>query len=299
MSAFALSLVLAAALLHAIWNLAVKQSGGDARFGLISATLVTVLWAPVGLYFMWLEVGTWGWAQWAAVLASALIHVAYFITLLRGYRLADLSVVYPLARGSGPLLATVGAVLLLGEALSLVGALGVLAVVAGVFLIAGGPGIAQRVWGADGGRRGASDPRLRAGFVYGLATGVFVAAYTVVDGYAVKVLLISPVVVFYLGDALRAPIFAALVWRERATLPEVWRSQWKAALVFATLGPVAYTMVLYAVTMAPLSHVAPAREVSMLFAALIGGKLLGEQDLGWRLTGAALMAGGVAALALG
>jgi drug/metabolite transporter (DMT)-like permease len=293
-------LVLAAALLHATWNLVAKQSGGDVRFALVSAVLVSVVWAPVGLYFIWRDVGGWSAAQWGVVLASAFIHVVYFTVLLRGYRLADLSVVYPLARGSGPLLASVGAVLLLGESLSAIGALGVLAVVSGVFLIAGGPSL-WRTWRQDA--RHALDVeahrRLRLGLLYGLATGACVASYTVVDGFAVKVLLVSPFLVDYLGNVLRVPMYLPLVWRDRRSLWGVALTQWKPALAVAVLGPVAYTLVLFAMTLAPLSHVAPAREVSMLFAALIGGKLLGERDLGLRLAGAACMAGGVVALALG
>ena len=80
---------------------------------------------------------------------------------------------------------------------------------------------------------------------------------------------------------------------------DLWRAQWRAALVVAVLGPLGYVLVLYAVQLAPLSHVAPAREVSMLFAALIGGRLLGEADRATRLLGAACIAGGVGALALG
>jgi drug/metabolite transporter (DMT)-like permease len=79
----------------------------------------------------------------------------------------------------------------------------------------------------------------------------------------------------------------------------VWRIQWRSALVVAVLGPLGYVLVLYAVRLAPLSHVAPAREVSMLFAALIGGRMLGEGDRGWRIVGALCIAGGVAGLALG
>jgi len=85
--------------------------------------------------------------------------------------------------------------------------------------------------------------------------------------------------------------------RDLAGLRGAWRGQWRQALVVATLGPLAYILVLYAVTMAPLSHVAPAREVSMLFAALLGGRLLGERDRGLRLAGAACIAAGVMALA--
>jgi drug/metabolite transporter (DMT)-like permease len=293
-------LVLTAALLHATWNLVAKQSGGDARFALVSSVLVSLVWAPVGVYVMWRDVGGWGLAQWGVVLASALIHVVYFTVLLRGYRLADLSVVYPLARGSGPLLASVGAVLLLGESLSALGAAGLLAMVIGVFLIAGGPAL-WRTWrqGAQQAMTPDEHRRLRLGLLYGLATGACVASYTVVDGFAVKVLLVSPLLVDYLGNVLLVPMYLPLVWKDRHTLWDVAQAQWKPALAVAVLGPVAYTLVLYAMTLAPLSHVAPAREVSMLFAALIGGKLLGERDLGLRLAGAACMAGGVVALALG
>jgi drug/metabolite transporter (DMT)-like permease len=89
------------------------------------------------------------------------------------------------------------------------------------------------------------------------------------------------------------------VLRDRATAARHWRKQWKHALVVAAISPIGYVLVLYAMKAAPLSHVAPAREVSMLFAALIGGRLLGEADRATRLVGAVCIAGGVGALALG
>jgi drug/metabolite transporter (DMT)-like permease len=87
------------------------------------------------------------------------------------------------------------------------------------------------------------------------------------------------------------------VMPDRSTLPQVFKQSWKHALVVSSLGPLAYMLVLTAMQTAPLSHVAPAREVSMLFAALIGGKLLGEHDRGARVLGACCMAAGVMALA--
>ena len=289
----ALALVLAAALLHAVWNIIAKRSGGDNRFSLIGSLQLVVLWAPVGLWFGWDAVPLWTWREWACVAASAVVHLVYFSTLLRGYRVADLTVVYPVARGTGPLLSASGAVLLLGEHLGVLGTAGVAGIALGVFLIAGGPGL----WAK------AHDPaqrtRVRLGLVYGTATGALIAGYTLVDGYAVKVLLVSPILVDYIGNVLRLPFLLPIAWRDPAGLREAWRTQWKHALVVAVLGPVAYVMVLYAVTMAPLSHVAPTREVSMLFAALIGGRLLGETDRGLRLAGAACIALGVVALARG
>lgn len=289
----ALALVLVAALLHATWNVVAKKAGGGAHFVLLGALLITVIWAPVGLWVAWHELPLWGWAQWALVLASGLTHLVYFNVLLAGYRASDLTVVYPVARGSGPLLSSVGALLLLGETLTWGGALGVGGVVGGVFLIAGGPGLWQRA------HEPAQRQRVLAGLYWGALTGVLIAAYTLIDGYAVKVLAISPILVDWVGNALRIPFMLPQAWGQRATLRQEWRAQWKAALVLAVISPLGYVLVLYAATMAPLSHVAPAREVSMLFAAILGGKLLGETDRGARLAGAALIAVGVTALAWG
>jgi drug/metabolite transporter (DMT)-like permease len=289
----ALALVIAAALLHAVWNIAAKKAGGDSRFALITALIFAPLWAPVALWAGWSVVPQWGWVPWAAVAASAAVHLVYFSTLLRGYRVSDLTIVYPVARGTGPLLTVLGATLLLGEKLSLVAALGVAGVVGGVFVLAGGPALWRQA------HEPAQRERVLAGLRWGAATGALIAGYTLIDGYAVKVLLLSPILVDYFGNVLRIPLLVPLLWRDLPGLRDAWRSQWRHALVVATLGPVAYVMVLYAVQLAPLSHVAPAREVSMLFAALIGGRLLGEADRGLRLLGAGCIALGVVLLALG
>jgi drug/metabolite transporter (DMT)-like permease len=290
MPPIALALVLTAALLHALWNIAAKKAGGNHHFALMTVLMSVVLWAPVALWFGANEWQRWGLVEWGVLAASALVHVLYFTVLLTGYRKSDLTVVYPVARGSGPLLASVGAVLVLGEKISLAGATGILAVCGGVFLIAGGPRLFR---GGDG----AAHHKALAGVRWGAATGALIACYTVIDGYAVKVLLIGPVLVDYVGNVLRVPLLALPALRDRAEFAQALRTQWKYALVVGGLGPLAYILVLYAVKMAPLSHVAPAREVSMLFAALIGGRLLGEGDRALRLVGAACIATGVIALA--
>ena len=288
----ALGLVLMAALLHATWNLAAKRAGGDHRFSFIAAAMVSVGWLPVVLWTGLGEVLQWSAWVWACVAASAVLHLVYFIVLLHGYRVSDLTVVYPVARGSGPLLTVLGAALWLNEPLSLTGGTGALLVCAGVFVIAGGPGLLRKA------QEPAARARVLAGIRWGALTGAFIAGYTLVDGYAVKVLLVGPIVLDYLGNVLRLPFLAPAALRDRAALVQAWRTQWRHALVVAALGPLAYVLVLYAVKMAPLSHVAPARELSMLFAALLGGQLLGEGDRWLRLAGAACIAAGVVTLAL-
>jgi drug/metabolite transporter (DMT)-like permease len=293
MSWLALSLVLVAALLHATWNVAAKKAGGNHHFVLMGAVLIVLIWAPLGVWVAWGEVPRWGLVEWAFIVASALVHLVYFNVLLKGYRESDLTVVYPVARGTGPLLSSVGAMLLLSEWPSVAGLAGLAGIVGGIWLIAGGPALWHK----------AHDPalraRVRAGLGWGALTGVLIAGYTLIDGYAVKVLVMSPILVDYLGNVARIPFMLPSALKDRAGFVAAWRTQWRHAVLMALISPLAYVLVLYAAQMAPLSHVAPAREVSMLFAALIGGRLLGEADRGWRLAGAALMAVGVIALALG
>lgn len=290
LSAFAL--VIFAGLIHASWNIAAKKAGGDARFAFFTSVLLALIWAPVGIYFSIGVVGGWGRLEWGFMLGSAVLHVLYFIVLLRGYKKADLTVVYPIARGSGPLLSSLAAFFLLHEKISLLGLAGIVGVVGGVFFIAGGPKLLRASQDA------AKGVKLRKGMVYGLLTGIFIASYTVLDGYAVKVLLISPILIDYYGNLFRIPLLLPAVLRDKPTARVLWGLQWKYALIVGAISPISYVMVLYAMQIAPLSHVAPAREVSMLFAALIGGHLLGETDRGMRLAGAVLIAAGVIALAL-
>jgi len=296
MTLHAFTLIIAAGIIHAFWNIVAKKAGGDARFSLFTSVLNALVWLPVGWWVGKDVVPQWGSTEWAFVSASALLHIFYFVTLLRGYRVADLTVVYPLARGSGPLISSMVAVLFLGEHLSSLGALGIAAVVAGVFLIAGGPAMLRAAT-----RPGPGEARDRTikGLYYGLLTGLFIAAYTVVDSYAVKVLLLSPILLDYMGNLVRVVMLAPLGVMNWSETRRLWLQQWRFALVVAIFSPMAYVLVLYAVQTAPISHVAPAREVSMLFAALIGGKLLGEGDRLLRIAGALLIGVGVVALGLG
>jgi drug/metabolite transporter (DMT)-like permease len=263
------------------------------RFATFTGLVMMVFWAPLGLWLGIDQVPGWGRAEWLLVGTSAVLHTLYYIVLLRGYRKADLTVVYPLARGSGPLLSSMAAIFFLGEQISTLGAAGIAGVVVGVFLIAGGPGL----W------RATHDPerrkRIHKGMLYGVITGVFIASYTVVDGYAVKFLLMSPILLDYMGNLLRLVVLVPTVVRDMPAAAILWQRQWKYAVFVGIISPVSYVLVLYAMQTAPLSHVAPAREISMLFAALLGGQLLGEGDRALRLLGAAFIGAGVMALAIG
>lgn len=291
LSAFAL--ILLAGVIHASWNIAAKKANGDARFAFQSGVFMMVLWAPVGVALGWRVVPHWGHVEWAFIGISGVLHVVYYVTLLRGYRKSDLTVVYPLARGTGPLLSSLVAIVFLGERISALGVTGIAGVVLGVFLVAGGTGL----W--RGHRDAAQRERVRQGLRYGALTGVFIASYTVVDSYAVKFIAMSPILLDYFSNFVRVGLLVPAALRDRRATLRLWHEQWKYAFLVALISPISYVLVLYAVQQAPISHVAPAREVSMLFAALLGGHLLREGDRVLRLIGAGFIAAGVVALALG
>ncbi len=290
-------LVLLGALIHAGWNIVAKKAHGDSRFTFFSGIIMAVVWAPLALWLGWDVVPTWGAKEWLLIAASGLVHWLYFYCLLSGYRKSDLTIVYPLARGSGPLLSSSIAVVVFGEQLSALGALGIAGVVLGVFLVAGGPGLFKAAH--DSTHDPVRKERVKAGVFWGLLTGALIACYTVLDAYTVKIVAISPILFDFWCNILRMPYAVVPVLRDIPEAKRLWKLQWKYAAVVAVFSPVAYVCVLYAILMAPVSHVAPAREVSMLFAALIGGHLLGEGDRWLRIVGAAAIAMGVMALALG
>ena len=208
----ALALVVLAGFIHASWNIAAKKAGGDRRFVAFTSVVLALFWAPLGLWLGIEQVPHWGWREWTLVVASAVLHVVYFLTLLRGYREADLTVVYPVARGSGPLLSSLLAITLLGEQFSALGLLGMVGVVGGVFLIAGGPGL----WRAA--HESAQRARVYQGLYWGGLTGILIALYTVVDGYAVKWALMSPILIDYFGNLIRLLVISPSLLRERSTV---------------------------------------------------------------------------------
>ena len=289
----ALFLVLTGALIHAMWNIAAKKAGGDARFAFFSAVVMFIAWSPLCIWLGWRIVPTWSWKEWTAIAISGFVHWLYFICLLTGYRKSDLTVVYPVARGSAPLMSSGVAVVVFGEQLSAFGVLGIAGVVIGVFLVAGGPALFSA----------AHDPhkreRIKTGVFWGALTGLLIACYTILDAWTVKVLAVSPILFDYWCNILRMPYSALPVLRDIPEAKRLWKLQWKYAAIVGVFSPIGYVLVLYAAKIAPVSHVAPAREVSMLFAALIGGQLLGESDRGLRILGACCIAVGVMALALG
>jgi drug/metabolite transporter (DMT)-like permease len=218
--------------------------------------------------------GSW----WLAFGVSGVIHLGYFVLLQRGYRVGDLSVVYPLARGTGPLLSVVAAVWWLGERPGPAALVGAAAVVAGVFVIGGlGSG---------------------AGMGYGLATGTLIATYTLWDAHAVTALAVPPVILMAGSALVESVLLAPYALTRRDAVRRIWRGHRVAVLAVAVLSPLAYVLVLFAMRLAPVSLVAPARELSIVVGSLGAWLLLGEPNPARRLSGALIVLAGVAAIAV-
>lgn len=284
MSPLVLLLVVAGALAHAAWNLVVKRSAASgALFVWASALASAVLLLPVAVVVGVLDPPALPTLLLAVVVSGAL-HVAYFLALQAGYRVGDVSVVYPLARGTGPLVTVVVAVLVLGERPGSLALLGAAAVVAGVVVIGSAGGVS--------GRRDA-----RAGVLWGLLVGVVIAAYTLWDAHAVKALALSPILLQAGTTAAQAVMLAPVAMRRRAQLRALLRTRWREVLVVGALSPLSYVLILFALQLAPVSVVAPARELSVVFVALAGWLLFRERHAAARLAGSAVVVLGVALLA--
>lgn len=277
--------MLASAFIHASWNLLAKRAKGGIGFLYLFSLMTLAVYGPVALVYYLVATPQFTLVHLGFALGSSLIHVGYFVFLQRGYRVGDLSLVYPLARGSGPALATLLAVLVVGERPGTQALAGTAIVVVSVFVLSGGSGLLA--------------PARRSAVIYGLVTGMFIGVYTVWDGYAVGVLAAAPLLFTFVGEAGRVVVLTPLVAGKRAEIAAAWREHRREALGVAVLSPLAYLLVLSAMRFTPISLVAPTREVSILIGALMGTRLLSEGEGSRRLLGAIGMVIGVALLATG
>ena len=306
MDPFVVGLVAVAAVLHVAWNVRLKTAGDPLRaatIGMLAASLGIV---PAGI-------AAW-WAAGAAPLpiegvvlgiASGVVEAVYFIFLAAAYRRGDLSVVYPIARGTAPLIAVVVGVTILGERLGVAGSAGVVALLAGFLWL-------QRPWRALGLAR---DQRLAGGGVrvparrgvdtavlFALATGVTIATYSAIDRVGTR--LISPLP--YAAILWVTCSIVLVLWIAFATGGRLLRDG-PAATRHAAIGGwltlVAYLCILTALSVAPLSGVAPLRESATVFAAAWGSVRMGEAadraEVGRRVGASALIVGGALLLATG
>lgn len=288
MSALAFALVIAAAITHAAWNIVAH--------GVSRAGMPFLWWGAVGGTVVWIGVvpftGGLGTDDVLAFLlgvgVSGVLHVVYMAVLQRGYREGNLSTVYATARGTGPFLSVIVAILLFGERPSALALVGVAAIIVGVVAI----GLVDR------GRPERRSRSLDLGLVFGLLTGVAIAIYTIWDAHAVRTWNLSPVAFMVGTMLLEIPFYSFGVRGRWAAVRTLGRTQWRRIVAFSILSPLSYILVLTAIQIAPVALVAPLREVSVVLVSLFGVFALKESRPGWRLAASAVVAGGIVLLAL-
>ncbi|THD77217.1 MAG: EamA family transporter [Phenylobacterium sp.] len=277
MSLLVIALVLGSAVMHAAWN-ALLRSNADRLWAMaVMCFLCAVLALPVALI-----VPAPAAASWPYMAASAAVQIGYALFLVRAYREGLLAQVYPIARGTAPLLVTLGAALFVGEHLALLSLVGVVLVSGGIVAIAFGQG------------RPDAGSTLAA-----VATGACIAAYMVIDGVGVRhsghpigyaawqaILEGAPMPLVFLAIRRRLPVLG-------------WNRELAKMTVGAAISVTAYGVVIWAMSLSPMGQVSALRETSILFAAVIGAVFLRERLTARRLLGAAMIAGGAIALSLG
>jgi drug/metabolite transporter (DMT)-like permease len=245
------AMVLGAALLHAIWNTILKVNGDR----LVVMAVITLSQSVIALCVLpFVDFPTA--AAWPYIGLSLVLHIGYYVFLVMAYRYGDLSLVYPIARGSAPLIIAAASVVFAGEVLGHQATLAITLIAVGIMSLA----FTRKT-------SGFGEPKA---IILAFGTGVFIAAYTITDGMGARTTSDAHSYFFWLiaVDGLPITLLALLVHKGRAIGQA--RKIWKVALFAGVVSLIAYWTVVWAMTMAPIALVSAVRETSMLFAVLFG-----------------------------
>jgi len=279
MSTGVLLAVLLGALLHAAWNTLIRGAGNrtlDTVMVVAGAGAIMIVLLP----FLPLPAA----ASWPYAIASGAIHVAYFLLVAGAYRHGELSVVYPLMRGTAPALSALAAALLLAEIPALMGWTGIALICAGVLLLS-----------ADAWRK-AGFHRHAALFAFG--TAGIVVIYTLVDGVGVRLSGHAAAYTGWVFLLTALPLTAILLARDRAATLDYARQHWRRGLFGGACTLASYALALWAMTQAPIALVAALRETSVVFGTLLAAALLRERVDAIRWMAVLLVLAGAVAIKL-
>jgi drug/metabolite transporter (DMT)-like permease len=289
MTALSVGLVLLSAVAHSTWNLWLKRSFDKEVFVWWLMVVASISMLPVGVVLFWLS--SIDGPGWWFVLATIVLHILYFVLLGRGYTRGDLSLVYPIARGVGPMLVPVLAVVFLSESIAAPAIIGIVAIVGGIYTVSWW-GNFRRLIGHP------LDMLKNADTRYAILTGLTIAGYTIVDKKGVS--HVQPFLYMYLMTVGSALGFSPYILRQRGlvAIRREWRANSARIVLGALLIFLAYGLVLTAFSLSRVSYVAPAREVGIVIGVLFGVFLLKEPFGRGRLLGSGLIISGVVLIAL-
>lgn len=272
----ATALALGAAVLHASWNLIVKQSG-DRQMALWGQFTIAGSLCAIGL-IAWSILDSPPNIAWPWAIAGGAIQVPYMMLLSRAYNAGDFSMAYPVVRGAGALAGALGGIVILGDSLSLLSMMGVLIVVVGLMVLT-----SRSSWKTIA-------PALSVSATIGL--------YTIVDAHGVRQSQAIPYSMALLASAAVLATMWLITSRRDAMVPTL-RAHWRILTLSGVFSTVAYSMVLVAVQHAPVGYVAALRESSVVIAAFAGWRMLNEEDHRRRIASALIVFAGLAVLVAG
>lgn len=276
----ALGLLIAAAILHAGWNLILKRTGAQQTFTWWALLVGAVIFSPALLF--WPPVPR---VAWPYIAASAVLEAMYFGVLIRAYKTADFSIVYPLARGGAPVLLFIWAALFLNETPQPLGLAGLVLLLLGLLLV-GGTGWWRKRTIASA-----------QGIGMALAVACCISLYSVVDGAAMRVVDAVPyTILITAGSAVCITPFVLVRYGLPAAIAD-GRRHWLRITIVGVLTMLTYVLVLQAYSLARVSYVGAVREISIVFGALAGWLWLDEPFGATRVAGSALIFAGILIIA--
>jgi drug/metabolite transporter (DMT)-like permease len=291
----ALILLVVAAVLHTSWNLLVKRAREKQVFTWWSMVVGTACFAPLLALDARLPA-----AVWPYIAASALVETIYYLALLRAYTLSDFSLVYPLARGAAPAFLALWAALFLGERPTAGGLAGLLLLLIGLLLVGGAATLLKRAGsGAPAAlsRRGAK-AFAASGTAAALGVAGCISIYSVIDGAAVRIAPPIPYTIAVIGVSALLMSPAVLARYGRQVVASEWRANWPRIVIVGVLTLVTYALVLQAYALGRVGYAGAIREISVVFAALVGWRWLGEGFGAARTAGALLIFAGIVVIAV-
>ncbi|MDM8533633.1 DMT family transporter [Clostridiaceae bacterium HSG29] len=263
MTILAMVFILISAIIHASWNYLSKKANGGIPFIWLFTLIASIVYLPLFILSVKYFNFTLNFNNIFFLLGSIIIHLIYFLLLFKGYKVGDLSIVYPVARGSAPMMTVIIASVLFNEKLSIIAYLGIIFIIVGIFLLTGGLNIFK-------------DRNNLLAISYGLLVGIAITSYTLLDKAIVSIVFIFPLILDYFNTIGRLILLSPIVFKSFDKVKYEWKNHKKEAFLVAIFNSLGYIIVLLVLRFAPVSYVAPVREISILFGTLIGVKVLNE-----------------------
>lgn len=278
-------LIIFSAICHATWNYTTKKVKSDSTFIWLFSLISSIIYLPFALGALFIYEINFQPYFIIFIVGSAVLHSIYFILLNKGYRVGNLSIIYPLARGTGPLFSTMIAIIILKESASLVAIIGILLIIFGIVTITGNPALILK-------------PSKDKSLIYAFLCGITIASYTIFDKIAVSTLLLPPILLDWFSNLGRVILLTPYALKRKDQLKELITKHRKEAFTVAILSPLSYILVLTAMVSTPVYYIAPIRELSILIGTFFGVKFLSEHLTKIKLIGICLMTIGIITLSL-